>query len=264
MPEDFVLRSFFLRTLRTWWLVVVMMLLGGLIGFLIHLNQPPIYESQASISFSFDLARTGATFVSEEDIAMGAAGAILYMPPVLDQVVADARVKNIRLESYPQWSKISLERKNHLWVLRIRFTNPQDAAALTNIWIERAYASLAEAGRHAELAESARRTLEGIESCLQQMAVTEPAAAQCAWSSLPDLQREMKAASDRHLQEKAAARGLIPALNFSLAEKAQVNPQPVMYDRGALILAGALIGLLAAIALIASGLVEHLLRRFAH
>lgn len=262
MPEDFIPRSFFLRTLRAWWMVVVLMLLGGLIGFLIHQNTPSVYESQASIAFAFDLARTGAMQVSEEDIAMGAAGTILYTAPVPDQVIADARAKNIRLESYPQWSKISLERKNYLWVLRIRFTNPQDAAALTNIWIERAYASLAEAGKHAEQAESLRRSLEGMESCMQQMAVTEPAAAQCAWSSLPDLQREMKSLSDRHQQEKAAARSLIPALNFSLAEKAQVNPQPVIYDRNTLVLAGALIGLLAAIGLVASGLVDRLLRRF--
>ena len=154
-----------------------------------------------------------------------------------------------------------MERKNYLWVLRLRFSNPRDAAVLANIWIEKAYAQLLEASKHSEQAEGLRRSLEGLESCMQHMAVVEPSTAQCGWSNQADLQRELRSLGERHIQEKQAARGLIPALTFSMGEKAAADPRPAANDRNGMVLAGALLGLAAAVVLLATGLVERLSER---
>ena len=261
MPVEIYPRTLFQRVLRGWWLVVVLMLLGGVAGYLAHLSRPPVYEGRASIAFAFDLARTGKISAAEEDMAMGTLAAILYYPPVPDQVIRIARIQGIDLESYPEWSKISLERKNYLWVLRLRFSNPQDAAALANIWIEKAYGQLVEAARHSEQAEGLRRSLEGLESCLQHMAVVEPSTAQCNWQSQGELQRELQALGERYLAEKQAARGLIPAVSFTMSETAVPNPQPAANDRNSMVLAGALLGFVFAAAALAGGLVERISER---
>lgn len=261
MPEEFAPRTLFQRALRGWWLVVILMLIGGGAGFLAHLSRPPVYEGRASISFAFNLARTGSITTAEEDMAMQTLMAILHLPPVYDRVVASARAQNIPLESFPQWSKITLERKQAQWVLRIRFSNPQDAAQLTNLWIEEAYTQLVEAGKHSEQAESLRRQLEGLENCLQNMAVVEPATAQCSWTSQGELQRELKTLGERYLQEKQAARGLVPAISFVLSEKAVPNPTPAAFDRNSMVVAGALLGLVAAVILLSSGLTDLIWQR---
>ena len=261
MPEEIFPRTLFQRALRGWWLLVCLMLLGGGAGYLAHLSRPPVYEGRASVVFAFDLARTGKISAAEEDIAMGAASFIFQLSPVPEQVEAAARAQAIALESYPEWYKISMERKNYLWVLRLRFTNPQDAAALANIWIENAYAQLVEASRHSEQAEGLRRSLEGLESCLQHMAVVEPSTAQCNWQSQGELQRELQALGERYLAEKQAARGLIPAVSFTMSETAVPNPQPAANDRNSMVLAGALLGFVFAAAALAGGLVERISER---
>jgi len=264
MFEEVSPRTLFQRALRGWWLLVCLMLLGGGAGYLVHLSRPPVYEGRASVVFAFDLARTGKISAAEEDIAMGSASFIFQLAPVPEQVEAAARAQGIALESYPEWYKISMERKNYLWVLRLRFSNPRDAAALANIWVEQAYAQLLEASKHSEQAEGLRRTLEGLENCLQNMAVVEPSTAQCGWPSQADLQRELQSLGERYIQEKQAVRGLIPALMFTKGEEAVADPRPAANDRNGMVLAGALLGLVAAVVLVAAGLVERLSERLRH
>lgn len=260
MTEDLSPSLLFQRALRGWWLLVIGMLLGGGIGFFVHLSRPPVYEGRATIYFSIDLARTGKITTAEEDIAIGAAGLALHLPPVPEKVIAAARARQLPLEQYPDWLKIFVERRNYQWIVRVRFTDAQVAAELANLWAEQGYAQLMEAQKHTEQAESLRRSMEGLESCLQNMAVVEPASTQCAWPSQAEVQRELQSLGQRHLQEKQASRGLIPALTFSMGEKALPNPQPVVYDRNTLILAGAILGLVISIILLSSGLVDRLLR----
>ncbi len=261
MPEEVSPRTLFQRALRGWWLLVCLMLLGGGAGYLAHLSRPPVYEGRASVAFTFDLARTGKISAAEEDIAMGTAVFLFYLSPVPEQVEAAARAQAIALESYPGWAKINMERKNNLWVLRLRFSNPRDAATLANIWIEKAYTQLLEASKHGEQAEGLRRSLESLESCLQNMAVVEPSTAQCGWSNQADLQRELQSLGERYIQEKQAARGLIPALMFTKGEEAVTDPRPAANDRNGMVLAGALLGLVAAVVLVAAGLFERLSER---
>ena len=72
----------------------------------------------------------------------------------------------------------------------------------------------------------------------------------------------LQALGERYLAEKQSARGLIPAVSFTMSETAVPNPQPAANDRNSMVLAGALLGFVLAAAALAGGLVERIFERF--
>src|SRR5664279_3368298 len=101
MPADFSPYDFMARTLRYWMLVILIMIVGGLAAYLLHLTLPPLYESQAGISFAFNVNRFGHLTASEEDQAMGAAGNIMSSASVIQFTVEQAALRGYSLEAAP-------------------------------------------------------------------------------------------------------------------------------------------------------------------
>jgi len=57
--DDVVPSEIFRRLQRLWWLLILLMVGGGLAGLLIARVQKPLYESQASITTSIHFAYAG-------------------------------------------------------------------------------------------------------------------------------------------------------------------------------------------------------------
>jgi len=265
MPDAFSPYDFMARMLRYWKLVILMMIVGGLAGWLIHLSQPPLYESQAAISFAFNVARYGPLPQMDEDHAMGAAGAIIATSPVPEYVYQQALQHDIGdLDEYPVGQSVFVERKSYQWVVRVRNRDPQAAAFIANTWAQRAYQELLTVSQHAERAESLRNYLNGLESCLERMAVTEPATAQCSLGELPDLLSQMQATGAQLYNEQALGRGFLPYLIFNPPGQAVPADQPDQFGTNSLVLAGILIGFILAILFVAADLPLILAKRMRH
>jgi len=254
MPPDFSPYDFLARTLRYWKLVILMMVVGGLAAYLVHLVQPPLYEAQASISFAFNVNRFGVLTASEEDMAMGAAGDMMSSASVIQATAGQAAQHGYTLEPFPLNRSVFIERRLYQWVVRVRQPDPQAAAFIANAWIQRAYQDLQDAAAHAATAEALYDYLQSLESCMQRVAVSGPALPLCSLGGLPDLQKELATTGARYDSEHALARGFLPYLSFNPPQNASVPSQALQFGLNTLALAGVLTGFLLAILVVAADL----------
>jgi hypothetical protein len=264
MSEDLNPRDLLLKTLRWWWLLLVGLLLGGVAGYAFHISQPPLYESQATLTFSLDYARLGRLTDAEEDQAMGVAGALLGNIDRIEGLRAAAQAQGLLPPGFELGPNVIVERKSYRWVLRVRNPDPQNARKVAQLWLEMGTNALKDATLHTEQAQVLRLQLVGLESCLRRMTVSDPTTAQCAWPSLPDLQREMAALGQQITTETTAAQGMVAGLSYTVSDPPQVPAQTVVFGRNNLMLAGGLLGFLAGFILISSGLLDRLSTRTKH
>jgi uncharacterized protein YdbL (DUF1318 family) len=261
MPADFSPYDFLARTLRYWMLVILIMIVGGLAGYLLHLTLPPLYESQASISFAFNVNRFGLRTASEEDQAMGTAVGIMASTSVFQFTADQARQHGYILETAPLNRSVFIERKSYLWVVRVRDPDPQAAAFIANTWVQRAYQELLDASSHAARAEALFNYLKSLETCLQRISAAGPAFAQCSLGGLADLQKELQTTGAQYDIELTLGRGFLPYLIFDPPAAAAVPLGALQYSRNTMVLAGVLIGFLLAIAIVAADLPLTLAKR---
>lgn len=261
MPADFSPYDFLARTLRYWKLVILIMIMGGLAAYLVHLTLPPLYESQAAISFAFNVNRFGLLTASEEDQAMGAASDIMSSASVIQFTADQARQQGYSLEAYPLNRSVFIERKSYLWVVRVRDPNPQAAAFIANTWVQRSYQELLDAASHAERAEALFNYLQSLETCLQRISAASPALPQCSLGGLADLQKELQTTGAEYDSERTLGRGFLPYLIFNPPDQAAVPGQPLQYGQNTLVLAGVLIGFVLAIGIVAADLPLTLAKR---
>ncbi len=261
MPSDFSPTDFLARCLRYWKLVILIMIFGGLAAFLVHLTLPPLYESQAAISFAFNVNRFGHLTAAEEDQAMGAAGGIIASDSVIQYTASQARQKGYTLEQAPLNRVVFIERKSYRWVVRVRDPNPEAANFIANTWAQGAYRELQDAAGHAVRAEALYDYLQSLDTCLQRMAVTDPAPAQCSLSGLADLQKELATTGAQYDSERSLGQGFLPYLIFDFPETASVPGGPLQYSQNLMVLAGILIGFLLAVGSVAADLPLTLAKR---
>jgi hypothetical protein len=233
--------------LRYWWLVTLLILIGGAAGWLYHTFQPPVFEASASIAIGVDYTRTGNIDIQKEDKLLEVVADEMEAGPVQQAVLAQAQSQNVALD-LETWKRISfIERRDHSCILRVRDTDPQKASLLANWWAEAAYSSLTTSYAHAVKAQGLQRYLDSLESCLQKVTVNAPALAACQVNSLAELQNQLAETGKVFLEEKIAARGVTPALVISSIEKASLPKKPALFDRNKMTLAGLVLGLLAAV-----------------
>jgi hypothetical protein len=256
MSDDLVPRDMLQKTLRLWWLPLIVMLIGGAAGFGFHLGHPPLYESDVTFTFSFDLARLGEMTTAEEDQAMGVAGAVLFNTGIYNQLLAQAQSQHWLPPGFDIGTNLSIERQSYRWVLRARLPDAQNARLLAQRWSELGKAALDADAQHALQAYLLERSLDGLESCLSRMSVTGPATSQCSWPNQPEVQNEAAAITLKANVETIASQGMIVGLNYNLSDTAQVPSQPVSDGRNTLILIGGLLGFFVGFLLIASGLLD--------
>lgn len=228
--------------LRTWWLVAVLMILGGAGGVLVHQLRAPRYEARIEFTFAIDFARTGLLTDVEEDQALEAAGDILTSAEVLEQVAAQAALPAAELQQ-----SVTRERTASTWRIRFQRADPQEAARIANLWGEAALQALSDSYRNAITVEGLSRYLDSLESCIAVSTAVEPVQPLCSYQNLADLQQRIEEAGQELHAAKIASRGMMPGLGFQWTEKAFVPERPILYGRGSLVLAGALIGLVAAV-----------------
>jgi hypothetical protein len=120
------------------------------------------------------------------------------------------------------------------------------------LWADQGMAVLQDAYLHALNADGLQKVQDGLSNCLDRMVSVEPAPATCPTLSLIELQNQLNQLGKNIQTEKLASKNLIPATSFALTESAG-PAKPVQFRQGFLILAGGVIGFLAAIVLLEAG-----------
>lgn len=247
--------------LRGWWLLVVMILLGGLVGMGIAQLRPPVYETGFVLLTSMDLTNTGEQTQFEEDLGMEAVGQLIGSLNLYERVAAAAGKEAIPLDAREMASMVGLERRLGTWRMRVRGNDPLRIARIAALWQKLAIADLSEAYQHARVADGLQRKQLALEACLNQSAFNEPSAGQCAPTNLRALQAQLRASASLITAERTASRGLTSGIIMDVTPQPILDANVVIYRRGELIAAGALIGLILGIWIVQSGLTARWLLR---
>lgn len=243
-PVDFAPVDLLLAAIRRWWLVSGLVVIGGLAGWLIFLFQPPVYEARASILVTIDFSNTGYLTQFEEDLMMDAVGNLLRAEDVAGRVATEARQQGINLDAKSFKTASSVERRLGTWELRIRRSSPEIAMRLANIWAEAGYSVLSDAYQHAVLAKIQAGYLNSLESCLSSASASERGSILCNGLQMREVQAELQNGSAQLFSEQLASRGIIAGTLLAPPQLAGLPGDPLPASRGAMILAGGLIGAL--------------------
>jgi hypothetical protein len=250
----------FRRALQYWWLVFLLMLLGGLIGWTTHLLKPPVYEASAVISFAIDYGQTGQLTDVEEDQMLGLAGDVIASPLVINRVIDKAQQEGLKIDPAVLKKSIFPERQDYKWIMHVRLSDPQAAARISGLWAEEAYGVLSDALNHATNASKVQKYMDGLVSCLQQTVVTQPDQALCDLD-FTKIQQNLTTAGEQLHQEQLASLGILPALRFAEPAIPEVPTNAIQNGRSQLVFAGAIIGFLAGILCVYLDIPAYLLRR---
>lgn len=244
--DGFILLDFIKGVFSGWKRVVVFMIMGGLCGMLASTTITPVYETRAVIAVTIDYTRTGALSDIQEDQAMRGLGSVIDSDTVRDQVVLEAQELGYVIDRNEIENSFTLEREDFRWFLRVRGDDPIRAADLATVWANVAMRVLDDGMEHAIIAGHLQQYLDSLEYCLQRQAVEGVVGNICADYDFDFLMDEVQVTSAEIRDQQAVSFGLMPAMEFFLAEKAPVNAEPVLGTRGILILCGAVLGFLLA------------------
>jgi hypothetical protein len=142
--NEFIPILHFYRIVRLWWVVVLTMLLGSLMGYIVHRINPPVYEATASIFVGIDFDKVDGSPLTQydEDLALSIVYDVFFTPEVRTAMVNSREYQSSGLDIY-EWSRaIRVEREHAFWKVRARLTNPEYAQLLVNKWTELGYLHL--------------------------------------------------------------------------------------------------------------------------
>jgi hypothetical protein len=137
---------------------------------------------------------------------------------------------------------VRLEARLSDWHFIAQNEDPATAAMIANAWAQAAIEGLDDAYAHAWAALSLQNGELDV-TCFQQIQpMTSDSVSNCL-SSGPNIESESLA---RLIEEIEASHGILPALSFEFVRSASPPDSPVVWTRGALVISGAVIGLLLA------------------
>ncbi len=135
------------RLLRSWWIIVISMLIFGAAGYLFHALRPPVYEATTSFEvwLDFNYLTTTREFTEyDEDLSINAVGNSYVDAVVLQKVTDQALNQGWIRNANELIVNYRLERKHDNWVLRYESGDPQIAMDVVNYWATTAYQVLLE------------------------------------------------------------------------------------------------------------------------
>lgn len=249
------------RTLRRWWMLAVLMVLGGAVGWTLSLFQHPIYEATAVYQVSLDEQQLVVRgLVAAEKLPLLFEDQNIYLSPAANMfddftvranLVVDARSSNIQLqESDFNPSNFYVDRRGKQWFVTVRSADPAMAARLADLWLANVDAALRTAQAHTYQFISLQLQHDSVQKCFTEMDFKQ--ANQCAGVSFTDpvdLDAYLKGLETRMAFEQQAGHGIDPALLFVIVSQANQPSHPVLYSVSLMIVAGSLIGLLVGIIL---------------
>lgn len=239
--QEFSPRETLERAFKRWWVIVLMTVLGGLVGWTFHFFNPPVYEATSFVTANMDFQQRALTQY-EEDYAFDSAGSISMWDDVENQIIAEAKIRGIPIELNQLGQQMFFERKQSVFELHIRNRDPQIAAQLANIWAEKFYEALNGALEHAIRADQIQAQIDAINGSLSS---GSPVIS-------PQAQTTLKTLSDELLQEQQSSQGIISIMKFAVTGSATAPQKPVLYYLANLVLAGACIGFIVSLWLVSS------------
>lgn len=253
MNNDLKTTDLFSKIVRYWWILVGLMVLAGLVGLLISHFLPPIYESESVITSTLDYSQLGRMDDWKEDQVYKAIGDIIGSSEVISKAVDNAKQEglNISLEEFEE--KISLDRQDTRWVMRVRDNSAKNAKKLNQYWATAAMNALAEMNTNNETAFVYHQYINSLTDCFEESVMVDPSSVECNSENLDEIREEMAAAAENTFGINYSTSLTFTHTSFELTTKSTLPKTPVLYAQGGMVIAGAFIGLCLGLLFFLSG-----------
>jgi capsular polysaccharide biosynthesis protein len=245
IDQEFSPREAIERLLARWWVVLILTIVGGMIGWIFHFFQPAIYEASASITINFYFEKRELTQY-ESDTAFNAVGAILYSTWVNDAILAEAQNHGLSMQDIKRIQEnTSIEAMESIWELHVRDRDPKVAAEYANLWATISEKTMNDALKHALLADQLQNLIDRLQNCLPSNPPVQeplPALDECQSYSLDEIKSRLQNWAIEMADEQRLSQGVLPITTITLNRLATVPEEPVLFNQASLILAGACVG----------------------
>ena len=244
MPSiDFSLKIFTESLIQKWWVLFMAIVVGGMIGAGLSFVLPARYEADARISTSVDYTLLPELQDYEEDRIINEAGWVMQSDAVLREVQEQALAEGFMIDMDAMLDQFSADRIDDLWALRVSSPDPQEAAALANIWVDVSFQHLTAAHAAALEASAIRNAIEALSSCPSVESSSESKLALCEEESASSLEIALSSQTQKLEDALARSEGLNPASVYTLNRYAEVPYTPSFRARGVMAFLGLLLGL---------------------
>jgi hypothetical protein len=243
--QEFSPRETMERVLTHWWIVLILTIMGGFVGWFFHSFQPPIYETTAGITINFHTENKELkTF--DLDTALNAAGYVIYSTEVMDLLHVEALKQGFPQEVLDRLAQnTSVEAMESVWEIHVRDIDPRAAANYTNLWAGIAEKAMNASLEHALLAEQLQDQITALQSCLPVQTPTPDIflpPVNCQSYNLDELNAHIQRWVPVMANEQELSMGILPNTTISLTRLAGIPDKPVLFGLAKLVLAGACIG----------------------
>lgn len=256
MENDLAPERILKNAIRYWWLLVLIMILGGVVGFLINTLRPPVFESKAEISTVIDFSLLSKLEDWEEDQIFESVGDVIRSTSVMEKVIDGAKNSGIQLSEPEYHANFETDRQDTRWVLRVRSSDPEKAQVLDSLWSKAAIEELAQLRVKSIASMTVQKSLDSLVACLKDKVVVDPSAALCPDQDVSQVKSKIaQIAQDPELQQVWSSLTLSHT-SYELTTEATLPTVPVLFRRNINTLMGSLIGLILGIWLISSDLLE--------
>ena len=257
MLSDFDLLETYHRLLARWHWVFGMAMAAGVLGLLLSLFRPVVYQASALVGVDIDRSRAEVPDDVTVRQAYDRVRALLLADDTLQQALSGAALAGPELAAPSSIAafrdRIRLTERPDGWELVVLGGSAAEAEGLARAWADASLEQIAAALLHAIRAADWQNVLYEA-SCLLQPG--EPASTSAKWichSAPPEGGADAIPLSIR--AEVEASRGILPAFTYSLLQGAGGSARPILWSRGSFAFGGALLGL------VAGGLVAAFLKR---
>jgi hypothetical protein len=244
MPsESFSPRRYFEKIIHLWWVMFLVIAIGGATGVGLSMFTPPRYEAEAKISTSIDYTILPELEDYEEDRIINEAGWVMLSDTVLLDVQERAKAQGVRIPFEDFSTPFSADRIDDLWALRVIGRDQEEVSTLANIWMDVSFQHLTTAHSYALEASAIRAAIAALESCQQEEITTKPVL--CETTDVETLDVEVDAMTAELEEALALSLGLNPASNYTINSYAVIPLSPSYQARGVMAFLGMLLGLMA-------------------
>lgn len=146
--DEFSPYAYFNKIIGLWWLVALAIFLGGAVGLIFYQLHPSEYEATATYIVTIDLDRFPFQGVREdliqynEDMAVNSTQNALLSREVRNQVISQLKTMGISIADKDLIENSTIERKQDVWELRYRSTDPLEAQNIVDTWAQFGYQAM--------------------------------------------------------------------------------------------------------------------------